>query len=127
MNTPFCTSVKNSRRPQMLLASTYVVSQHTWKCLFAHAGPQRVQQVPPPHVLLWRAADRELTRLRKDFHHTDQRSLLFWYSGRASSFVRLNQCRNREERSVPQNNTHTHKHTHCAAALKRYKRANTRS
>lgn len=70
--------------------------------LFAHAGPQRVQQVFPPHVLLRRAADRELAWLRKDFHHKDQRSLLLWYTGRpaASYSQRLPECRNREERSV---------------------------
>lgn len=52
---------------------------------FAHAGPQRVQQVLPPHVLLRRAAHRELARLGQDFHGADQRPLLLRYPGRAST------------------------------------------
>lgn len=55
----------------------------------AHAGPQRVQQVFPPHVLLRWAACRELARFCEDLHHTDQCPLLFWYSGReAASLLR---------------------------------------
>lgn len=51
----------------------------------ALVGPQRVQQVLPPHVLLRWAACGELARFREDLHHTDQRPLLFWYSGRAAA------------------------------------------
>lgn len=43
----------------------------------------------PPHVLLRRAAGGELAWLREDLHHTDQRPLLLWYSGReAASLLR---------------------------------------
>lgn len=74
--------IKNKHCLILLLVKSYVKSTlylNTW--LFACVGPQRVQQVLPPHVLLRRAADWELARFCEDFHHTDQRTLLLWHTG----------------------------------------------
>lgn len=84
------------------MVKSYTVKQTVCvNTLFTLAGPQRVQQVLPSHVLLQRAADRELAWLHKDFDHTDQCTLLFWYTGRAWNFTDSNSATYREGDNDP--------------------------
>lgn len=84
-----------------VLVKSYLKQTVCVNMLFTLAGPQRVQQVLPPHLLLQRAADRELAWLHKDFDHTDQCTLLFWYTGRAWNFTDSNSATYREGDNDP--------------------------